>query len=205
MKKLCILSAAILIIALLVPQSAAAEVGIKGGLSFSKYSLSSSTQTVPDDKNLTAIPAGIYFSFKLGSVFAIQPEVLYFRTGMKTEGDTETDTYKSDYIQVPLLLKAHLAPSWAISPMLFAGPYGAYVLHTQTVETSGGTSVDGNMNDMIKKFDYGAVFGGGFEYKVSKATLSLEYRYTLGLMDVSKGNGMDVKNRTMSVMLGIGF
>ncbi|MGA2533804.1 MAG: porin family protein [Candidatus Aminicenantales bacterium] len=205
MKKFLIVSLVILFAAAVLPQTAAAGVGVKGGYAWSNLRFAGGTDlpTTTDIKNLVG---GVYFSIGLG-LFSIQPEVLYVRQGGRMEALPDWDEYRLDYIQVPVLLKIHVIPG-PISPMIYGGPYGAYRLSAKGVSFFDGElepAVD--IKNRIKSTDYGLVFGGGIDFRLPVIKLSAEVRYNLGLANIAKGldPGMSVKNKSLMVLVGIGF
>ncbi|MGZ7046245.1 MAG: outer membrane beta-barrel protein, partial [Candidatus Aminicenantales bacterium] len=125
MKKFLIVSLVIVFAAAVLPQTAAAGVGVKGGYAWSnlKFTGAEPPTGLTNLKNFTG---GVYFSIGLG-LFSIQPEVLYVRQGARMEALPDWMEDRVDYIQVPVLLKIHVIPG-PISPMVYAGPYGAYLL-----------------------------------------------------------------------------
>jgi hypothetical protein len=205
MKKFLIVSLAVLFAAAVLPQSAAAGVGVKGGYSWANLKFTGATDvpTLTDIKNPVG---GVWFSMGLG-LFSIQPEILYIRQGARMEALPDWMEDRVDYIQVPVLLKIHVIPG-PISPMVYAGPYGAYMLSAKGVAFIGGVlepAVD--IKDQIKSTDYGVVFGGGVDFRLPVIKLSAEVRYNLGLANVAKNSapGESVKTKSLMVLVGIGF
>ena len=204
MKKFLIVSFVVLFAAAVLPQSAAATVGVKGGYAWSNLKFAGATDipTLTDIKNPVG---GIYFSIGLG-LFSIQPEILYIRQGARMEALPDWMEDRVDYIQVPLLLKIHVLPG-PISPMIYGGPYGAYLLSAKGVAFIGGVNQSTDIKDQIKSTDYGVVFGGGIDFRLPVIKLSAEVRYNLGLANVAKNPdpGMSVKTKSLMVLVGIGF
>jgi hypothetical protein len=204
MKKFLIVSLAILFAAAVLPQTAAAGVGVKGGYAWSNLRFAGATDipTLTDIKNPVG---GVYFSMGFG-LFSIQPEFLYVRQGTRMEALPDWMEDRVDYIQVPVLLKVHVIPG-PISPMVYAGPYGAYMLTAKGVSFVGGVTESVDIKDQIKSTDYGVVFGGGIDFRLPVLKLSAEVRYNLGLANVAKNAdpGMSVKTKSLMVLVGIGF
>jgi hypothetical protein len=140
MKKLIVVLMAVLCVAALAPRDLSAGVGIKGGLSLSKFSLTGEMDDAPW-KYLPGYVAGAYLEFKLGFV-SLQPEVLYTRMGAKIEDVIEEEPfslkYVFDYVQVPVLLKFNIVPAGPIRPFFYGGGYGAYLLKAKGVMEGGG-------------------------------------------------------------------
>jgi hypothetical protein len=204
MKKFLIVSLAVLFAVALVPQTAAAGVGIKGGLGLSKLSMSEAPD-IPFS-NLKAPVGGVFFGMNFG-LFTIQPEILYVRMGARMEADAANWLEERiETIQVPVLLKINVLPG-PISPMIYAGPYGAYRLSAKEVLTIDGVSSSTDKKESTKSTDFGVAFGGGIDFKLVAIKLSAEVRYNLGMANVAKDSapGFWVKNRTLMVLVGVGF
>jgi hypothetical protein len=199
MKKFLIVSLAVLLTAALLPQTGMAAVGIKGGLGLSKSSITDTTGLV----NLKAPVGGIFFGMNFGQ-FTIQPEILYVRMGARMEEGADWLEFRLDYIQVPLLLKINVLPG-PISPMIYGGPYGAYRFAAKGAASGVSGTVD--IGEDYKTTDYGVVFGGGIDFKLVAIKLSAEVRYNLGLANVAvdPAPGFSIKNRTLMLLVGIGF
>lgn len=206
MKKFLVVALAALCVAAVLPQALSAGVGIKGGLSLSKYSYSAAEPMPFAMQNLTGLVGGVYFNMGLGPL-SFQPEVLYARMGMKYSFEGATIEYQTDYIQVPLLFKVSVIPAGPIRPVVYAGGYGSYLLNAKGVMTSEEGSDSGDLDEMYQKYDYGLVGGAGVEFKLPGIKLSLEGRYNLGLANVLKEAeaGESLKNRSIMVLLGVGF
>jgi hypothetical protein len=200
MKKFLIVSLAVLFTAALLPQTASAAVGVKGGYGLSKLSFTGGD--VPPLVNLKTPVGGIFFGFGMGP-FSIQPEVLYVRIGARMEEGEYWLEERYDCIQVPLLLKVNVMPG-PVSPMIYGGPYGAYRLTAKEVDSDGYSE---DFKDDSVTFDYGIVFGGGIDFNLAAIKLTAEARYNLGLANLAKDPdpGFSVKNRTLMFLVGIGF
>jgi hypothetical protein len=206
MKKFLVVTMAALCVAAMLPQSLAAGVGIKGGLSLSKFAVSPADTLPFPIENLTGPVAGVYFDLGLG-LLSFEADALYARMGMKGTVEDTTMEYRLDYIQVPVMLKVKVIPAGPIRPFLYAGAYGSYLLKAKGVMTSPDGSDSGDLADVFEKYDYGAVGGVGVAFKLPGLTLSAEGRYNLGLANIAKdaGEGESVKNRSLMVLVGVGF
>jgi hypothetical protein len=201
LKKLVVVSLAVLVAAALMPQQARAGVGFKAGLALSKLSITDETGYM----SRKAPTFGAYFSLGLGPV-AIQPEVLYAPFGARMEEGADWMEYRMDYLQVPVLVKVNVMPG-PISPCVYAGPYGAYLLSAKGVAEIDGVRSEESFKDELKSTDFGLVFGGGVDFKMAVVKLSVEVRYNLGLANLEKVEepGFSVKNRSLMILAGIGF
>jgi hypothetical protein len=170
-----------------------AGVGVKGGLNFANQSWSDNGSTfTPSGVQLPVF--GVYFSLRLGKYLASQK-------GSKFTEEGYTDQITGSYIEVPVLAKIYVVPEGPVRPILFAGPAIGFMLSAE--EVYDGESED--ISDEVTGTDFGVVFGGGLEFKAGRAVLTLDVRYDMGLTDVEASDELQVKNKTVSVMIGLGF
>lgn len=177
-----LLVGSLVMVALMFSTVAWAQVGggLKGGVNFARLSGSndaSATQRV-------GVIAGGFVTFGLAPMIAFQPEVLFSMQGAAfTLG-----TAKTDYVQVPLLLRIGNSGSAGASVYALAGPtFGILVRHQ-------------GVADELKSTDLGVVVGAG----VTVSRLLVEGRYTAGLSDFNKA-GTVYKNRVLSLLVGVHF
>ena len=207
MKRLMIVSLAVLFVAALVPQNLAAGVGIKGGFNFSNITVKPADPEMPDFQNLRGLTGGLFFSLSMGFV-GIQPEILYSRRGMMYELDADNKIeYLADYIEGLVLLKLSVLPAGPVRPVIFAGPSFGYLLKAKGRLTTPEGTEEEDMTEMYEKTEWAAVFGAGLDFKLAGLLLTVDGRYHMGLTNVSKDVevGQTVKNKGFSVLVGIGF
>lgn len=206
MKKAMVAVLAALFVVALVPQTLSAGVGVKGGYSWSKFSVKSSEPLPFTLGYLPNVVGGVYFNINLG-LLSVQPEVLYTRMGAKYEVGEDGLQWRFDYIQVPVLLKLNVIPVGPIRPFIAVGGYGAYLLSAKGVLIVGGVSDETDMSDSMQKYDYGAVGGAGVAFRLPGISISVEGRYNLGLANIEKDPlaGESMKNRSVMALVGIGF
>ena len=191
----------------LLAQAKSVEFGFKGGVNVANVSWSGEIFAT-DQKPVNRLVIGAFASIRVNDSFFIQPEVYYFQNGVRWEwtsgGIKFMDYHKQDYFQIPVLAKLRLVTKGKLLPSLFAGPYGAIKLSAPYVYEVGGVRETGN-SENFKSSDFGLVFGGSLDYRVGKMVLILDVRYNLGLAKIYDEEGGSLKNRTLSVMVGIGF
>jgi Outer membrane protein beta-barrel domain len=207
MKRLLIISLAVLCVAAIVPQNLAAGVGIKGGFNFSNMTFKPADPEMPDFQNLRGLTGGLFFSLNMGFV-GIQPEILYSRRGMMFSPDPENKIeYMADYIEGLVLAKLSVLPAGPVRPIIFAGPSFGYLLNAKGRITTPEGTEEADLDEMFEKTAWAAVFGGGLEFKLPGILLTVDGRYHMGLTNVSTEVevGQTVKNKGFSVLVGIGF
>lgn len=204
MKKSMLVVLAALIVVAVVPQTLSAGVGIKGGYSWSRFTLSEPPPFTLG--NLSYVVGGLYFNINMGFL-SLQPEVLYTRMGAKYEEAGDSLQYRFDYIQVPVLLKINVIPAGPIRPFIAVGGYGAYLLKAKGVMIVDDVTEETDLSDTFQKYDYGAVGGAGLAFRLPGISITVEGRYNLGLANILKDplEGEYVRNRSIMALVGIGF
>ena len=204
MKKSLLVVLVALAVVAVVPQTLGAGVGIKGGYSWSRFTLSDPPPFTLD--NLSYFVGGLYFDINMGFL-SLQPEVLYTRMGAKYEEAGDSLQYRFDYIQVPVLLKINIIPAGPIRPFIAAGGYGAYLLKAKGVMIVDDVTEEEDLSDTFQKYDYGVVGGAGLAFRLPGISITVEGRYNLGLANILKdpSEGEYVKNRSIMALVGIGF
>ena len=180
------------------------SVGLKAGPNF----VTLGGSDVGDVESFARLIGGGFMVVQFGPNFAFQPEVLYAQKGTKEVDADEVMKLKLDYIEVPLLLRAHPALTGRFLPHVLAGPTIAYNSNCDAERTVAGIETVIDCDDLlsIKDMDLGVAFGGGVDMAVGKAFLLLDLRYTLGLSKVDDdSNPGDVKNRAFSIMAGFRY
>jgi opacity protein-like surface antigen len=171
--------------------------GIRGGMNFANIN-----DTDFDVNSRTGIMAGVYFNYALSnSPISIQPEVLYTQKGFET-GD---DTYRFDYIEIPVLARFNFINDSGLLPYVSFGPHIAFKVNADTppVPTDvPNTPVQTSFNEGdINTTDFGVTVGAGLDF----GRLDLGVRYTAGLTEVSDDESVSAKNGVFSIIAGIGF
>jgi outer membrane protein W len=178
--------------------------GVKGGLNIANLS----GDDVEDASSKTAVVAGVFFSYDITEIFAVQPELLFSMKGTKMDTGEGDETWNLSYIQIPLLLKVNLPTEGKIKPWLCAGPAFGLLMSAELE--------DEDIKDQLKTMDIGIVAGAGVGYELEKGLIFAEARYEVGLtgltdfsdaeldlMDLTEQP--DAKNSTISIMVGYGF
>lgn len=195
-------------LALLVaaPLHAQTTIGVKGGINIANVSTNiTDIEELVDSK--TGFVGGAFATFGLGSLFAVQPELLYSQKGFQAEESGLTAELGTNYFEVPVLLKAGFDLAM-FRPAIYAGP----VLSVETGCTFSlqGVSADCDVGDEFsdrKKSEWGAVFGADFGLALGSLVVFLDARYQLGLTNLADVPDEDdeVKSRTWQIMAGLGF
>jgi hypothetical protein len=164
--------------------------GIKAGANFTKFSGDDAKLEDISPKFRTGFAGGGLVNIGLGETFSVQPEVLYSMEGSVYKADGETATYKTDYINVPVLLQYN-------NPSGFYAETGPQVGFLMSAKGSyGGVSVD--IKDSFKKINFSWGLGAG--YKLSNG-LGIGARYNLGLANIASNSDSE-PGESSNVKLG---
>lgn len=139
-----------------------AQIGLKGSVNFFYLH----TQGAAAMKMLPGFNNGFFIRMPLVKRWSFQPEIYYTTKGADITYNTAfadgTARYKFSYIEMPLMLVAHLSPHFNIQ----AGPYVAFLLDSEVKNRSGVHLF--NYGEHIRtrdlnRFDAGIVLGAGFD------------------------------------------
>ena len=143
--------------------------------------------------------AGLVMEYKFSPKFAIAPEAVFAAQGGEFKlaeiGSTEIkNTFTTNYINVPVMLKFYTAPAFSID---FGPQVGFNVYSKQKVGDLDAVDI----KDATKSVDFGVGLGG--TYNLTDNSF-LQARYTMGLTNVFEGDG-DCKNGNIQVAFGMKF
>ncbi len=119
----------------------------------------------------------------------------YFQKGSKFKSATEELDYTLDVISITPLVRVKFLPG--PSPYVLGGGEFSYILTHKLDET--------DIKNETKSFDYGLVFGAGYEMSMPGASLFFEGRYHLGVANILKdpATGESLKTKALVVIVGI--
>jgi hypothetical protein len=171
-----------------------------------------SLSEIYDLDNRTTLGGGLIVLYPLSDALTLQTEVRYAARGAEnhyvaTDVDgneiTGTQTWKLNYVEVPILARVYVPTGSRLRPLFYAGPDLGFNV-SSTVEDSE-TGSKSTLDD-VANFDFGIAFGGGLEVGAGRGSLILDARYTLGLSMVFTGvAASEDKNRTLTFGLGYAF
>jgi len=120
----------------------------------------------------------------------------YFRKGSKYKSATEELDYTLDVISITPLIRVKFLPG--PSPYVLGGGEFSYILTHKEDDT--------DIKANYKSFDYGLVFGAGFQMSMPGASVFFEGRYHLGFANIYKDPldpDASLKTKTLVVVVGI--
>lgn len=220
--------AAILLITSVVSAQESGAI-IRGGINFANISVTDDGK-VDDANTLTSFQVGIIGDLPLGSIFYLQPGVVFSGKGSKTQrGNASGATYRKEvfnpyYIEVPanLVIKAPIGQDSKF--FVGAGPYlGVGIAGKNKVEGKisgiaykGETDIEFSNDDpttldreegaqfgVLRRFDYG--FNGTAGIETNSVVIGVGYGYGLAKLASGTNSSANDKNkhRGLSVTLGI--
>jgi hypothetical protein len=173
--------------------------GVKGGVNFA--TLSADGEPKPEFQYRIGLIAGGFFTWPMGSHLDVQPELLFSQQGATLDAFGADSTIKTDYLVAPILVRYKLNSSGR-GLVLFGGPSLAFKVSANATADFGGGSVSDDISDEIESFDFGLVFGAGWE----AGRLSIEGRYTWGLSRINVDQAdPQTMHRVIAVLAGVRF
>lgn len=158
-----------------------AQIGLKGGVNFSYMSAAGATHM----KMLPGFNNGFFARISMQKRWSIQPEVYYTAKGADITYNTDfadgTARYKFSYIEMPVMLVAHVTPYFNVQ----AGPYVAVLLDSEVKNRSGVHLFNYGAHIHTRDFnriDAGMMLGTGFDI----GALGIGVRYCQGFIKAGK-------------------
>lgn len=190
--------AAIAMLAFAAPASAGAGMGLKAGVTMSKFTGSDTDifDVSPDYRMGFAF--GGYLRHPLSPTLSFQPEALYAMKGAKYEEGGESIEFTFAYLQIPLLLRMQPVGS---NFFFYGGPDVGLKLSAKVEFEDEGLSIEEDV-DHVKSLDFGLTFGAG----LAMEKFSLEARYSMGLSSFDDSDDPDdLKNSGFMFLIGMGL
>ena len=185
------------------------QMGLKAGLNVSATEFEGATDGTYNERKIGWLGGG-FLVFPFQGPVALQLEALFSQKGSKLSLDEEDveASLELDYLDFPVLLRVDGPAAGAARLHLFAGPSIAYRMGARskvsyTAFDFAEGSVD-NIEDDIERFDLGVVVGAGADIG---RRMVVDARYSWGLTNVNKDSseGIQIKNRVLSIMAGVRF
>jgi opacity protein-like surface antigen len=210
MKKILIIAgAALCSLALAAPPARAGLVASKGfklGLAIANMS----AYSFFDEARVGSLFGG-YATFKLTEHFFLQPELLFVEKGIKSSGRSGDYEWKDDlrltYLEIPILAKYSFEVYKRLTLYAYAGPALALKVGATEYWEYGEESGTKDL-DEVRRIDFGLTFGEGAEISVGRDLISLDIRYTQGLINCFEIKDVfdpTVKNGVLMILVGLGF
>ena len=171
--------------------------GLKGGLNFANFSGDDAEGDVKTD-----IYIGGFARFSLTETLSLQPELVYSRQGSKDEEDGIEAKIKTNYLNIPILLRAKMFGSDNFSAIV--GPQVGIHLNSEAEGSDGDTSGSEDIGEIMNGIDFALAFG--FEYDITEK-FAIGARYNLGLSKIidDEYGDSDAKNSVFQVGVSLAF
>lgn len=198
------------------------SIGAKVGSTWNTVSAPSFSGTI-DFKTMTNINFGLVGEVGLTENFSIQPEINYVQKGFRLNEGTDLTLFGVNlpvgasavtaikYVDVPILGKYKFNTEGA-GFYVFAGPSVGYATGGN-LETHAKVIIDFNIASTpidldavnYKRWEVGAVVGGGVELPIGRAQLFADVRYSHGFNQVYEVPIVGAKVTNQAFGLNVGF
>lgn len=183
-------------------------VGVKAGPTLSNYK----TKTPWKEATNIGYTFGAIAYKQISANFGLGAELQYIQKGYYHKVcNTITDRLRAQYLEIPMMADyAFIVPGLRNFKLhANAGIYVAYWLSGkyQTegyIRGSESESFDFDAND-AKRIDFGPNVGGRIEYVLNNASLSLDLRYELGIIDLQNRLNDNTNNNNRAFIIGISY
>jgi hypothetical protein len=170
-------------------------VGVVGGMNFADLNMEFVDKTISpyDLQSRTLFGVGGFFGISVNDYLSIELEPMYLKKGGIFTRPTVPDMrITSNQLELPLLVKAGIGEK--IRPYIMGGVSVGFVLDASLEAELGGLTWTGDLTKILKKTEYGLVFGAGIHVPVWMGSTFIEGRYTFGLTNLNKGGSLDLKS-----------
>lgn len=182
------------------------SIGGNAGVSFSNYKAKTPWKEVSN----MGYTFGVKGFKQVNSNFGMTLELQYIQKGYYHKVCNDIyDQLEASYLEVPIMVDyAFIVPSlqnWKAH--LNLGIYGAYWLSGKyKMKGFDEASEDFDFEDSeASRFDFGPNVGGRIEYILKNGTISLDFRYELGLLDLQKQVNDDTNNTNRAFIVGLTY
>ncbi len=153
----------------------------------------------------TGFIIGAVLDAPITPTFSIAPGLRFITKGNSYSGANGTASNTASVIEIDGLLKVKF-PLTEVKPYVFAGPSLGFILSASYTETpTGGTSSTTDRSSNFETIDFGLMFGGGLDFKLTP-TMDLfgQFGYSLGLSNIQKNNPA-VTTKTTGIQMTAGL
>jgi hypothetical protein len=183
-------------------------VGIKAGPTLSNYK----TKTPWKEVSNLGYTFGAVAYKQMSANIGIGVELQYIQKGYFHKiCNTITDKLKAQYLEIPIMFDyTFIIPG--LKNFKVHGNLGIYTAYWLSGKyQTEGFDTDQSAEDFdfdksnAKRFDFGPNIGGRLEYFLKNASLSLDLRYELGLVDLQNKLNDNTNNTNRALIIGISY
>jgi hypothetical protein len=148
-------------------------------------------------KNVRGLQAGLSWQAGITKNFSILSEAYFISKGGRLTGGNPLNevgsTLRLYTAEIPVLARIHVGGFY-----FNTGPYANYIFSGKKSESESSESISfGREADDFTRWETGMQAGAGYEFKLKKRKLALDFRYTHGMTSVSRS--ADLYSRTINV------
>lgn len=174
----------------------------KGSIRFTPYvgmTLANCTNSDGETDMKPGLIAGGEAMYQITDVIAVSGGLFFAQEGCKGKEDGASIKLNNNYINVPILVNAYVAPGLAVK----LGLQPAFLLSAKMSASAKGNSVSMDFKDVYNTFDLAMPIGLSYEFK----NFVVDARYNFGLTNIIKeANTSDnSKNSVFQFMVGYRF
>lgn len=201
------------------------SIGFRGAFNASNVTKFDLIENItPEFKLQPAGSGAVFIEIPLSPKFSIQPELVYIQKGFNVSEGLKAGgeflgvdipingkvSFRTNYVEIPLLAKVHLGPKDATHGYLMAGPSVGYMVDANMrIKVLNIFPLNTNLsNDLFKPIELSGIFAAGFEVPMTeKLTAFAEARYQHGFSRIldTPVVQLDVRNRTIGGGMGLKF
>jgi len=161
------------------------SLGFEAGLNIANANQTPSTSF----GSKTCFIVGALLDAPITPTFSIAPGLRFITKGNSYSGADGVASNSLSVIEIDALAKVKF-PMTDIKPYIFAGPNVGFIMSASYSQTpTGGTSSTTDTSPNFETIDFGIMFGGGLDFKLTP-TMDMfgQVGYSLGLSNIQKNN-----------------
>lgn len=175
--------------------------GLKAGVNFANVYDEEGEDFVADGK--VGFAGGVFATIPLGTVFGIQPELIYSEKGFKSTGSILGIDYDgkrtTSYLDIPVHLQIKPIENFSI----LVGPQFSYLLKTKNEFNGLSSEQEEEIND--ENFKKGIIgLSVGLDYSINNFLLSARGSWDLSKTDTD-GDTSDIRYKNQVIQLTVGY
>jgi hypothetical protein len=187
-----------------LPKEQQTHFGFMAGATLARLHGSDVTGTI---SNRVGLAGGVFATVGLIKNLALEPQVIFAMKGAKESEGTASFTVKTNYIDIPLLIKARFpSTSGNVSPHFYVGPQVGFRMSCKFSGTDGTTASSGDCKDppfsfSTKQEDFNLVLGAGLD--IGRALVDIRYDWGVSRIQApTVSDALDIKNRALFILVG---
>lgn len=170
------------------------DFGVKGGLNLSTAWGGDSEIGGKKPQFAPKFAAGVFFQKEITDMISVGADLMFSLKGANYDISPDKVESTLSYIELPIYA--------AIEPIdklqIIAGPYLGYLVAAESKVDDKKTDT----KDNAANFDLGVTLGASYEVVEN---LTVEGRYSLGLLKTDKDGNLDIKNMNIQFLVGYAF